>query len=218
MAHEYPLGLVTAALLAAAVLAAAAQGWLRRPRWWYFAGLVAGCWALQWQGSQVVWQSVPVLGFVQFPWRLMGPLALGWAVLLGLGCQAISERLRLAGSAQGAVAAVALAIVAASSWRLPAQTVTVSAEDWVQHMGTTTRHRAGGCHLTAEYVPVWVTADRSAMPWDPVESDRPLGMPCRPACGCRCSPRARVAAAQCGSALAGSAFPTLLLLPGQVVA
>jgi hypothetical protein len=175
VAHEYPLGLVTAALLAAAVLAAAAQGWLRRPRWWYFAGLVAGCWALQWQSSQVVWRSVPVLGFVQFPWRLMGPLALGWAVLLGLGCQAISERLRLAGSAQGAVAVVALAIVAAGSLAaLPAQTVTVSAEDWVQHMWD---HDAAigqvGATWTAEYVPVWVTVDRSAMPWDPVESDRP---------------------------------------------
>jgi len=175
VAHEYPLGLVTIGLglLAALALVVArprGAGGRARLVHWGVVGLI--CLALQWTATALVWEAVPLLGFLQFPWRLMGPFALAWAVLLGAGVDGLL-RWR---PGVGGLTCVALAVVlaVASLWHLPGSTVAASEQHWAQQMWD---HDAAigqvGATWTAEYVPVWVTVDRSAMPWDPVESDRP---------------------------------------------
>lgn len=177
VAHEYPLGLVSAVLL----LAGLAILLVRRPResgarrllavW---VAVLAACWGLQWTASAPVWETVPLLGFLQFPWRLMGPFALASSMILGEALDSIARRWpRRFVVATAAIATVAL-MAASALWALPRASVAVAAESWVQDMWD---HDAAigqvGATWTAEYVPVWVTVDRSAMPWDAVDSDRP---------------------------------------------
>ncbi|NPV07119.1 MAG: hypothetical protein HPY83_04025 [Anaerolineae bacterium] len=176
VAHGYPLGLVAVVLLGVALtVLVASRRWRGHPRLWFFVGVAGLCWGLQWQGSAPVWDAIPALGFVQFPWRLLGPFGLCWAVLLGLGWQAASERVRLGGLALALGAAALTGLLAVTSLgALPRRSVETTSIRWVQHMWD---HDAAigqvGATWTAEYVPVWVTVDRSAMPWDPVETDRP---------------------------------------------
>jgi hypothetical protein len=40
--------------------------------------------------SVAIWTSVPLLNFVQFPWRFLGPTAIGLGMLAGLGAQQLS--------------------------------------------------------------------------------------------------------------------------------
>ncbi len=44
--------------------------------------------------SQVIWTAVPLLNFVQFPWRFLGPVAIGLGMLAGLGAQQLIGLLR----------------------------------------------------------------------------------------------------------------------------
>ncbi len=95
VAHEYPVALVPAALL----LVGLAVLLVRRPRegsarrflalW---VTVAAVCWGLQLTASAAVWETAPLLGFLQFPWRLMGPFALASSIIQGAGLDAVSRR------------------------------------------------------------------------------------------------------------------------------
>ncbi len=178
VAHEYPLGLAPAALLMISV----AVLWVRRPpgdrarrvlALWL--AVAAVCWGLQLDASAPVWEAAPLLGFLQFPWRLMGPLALAAAMLQGAALEvALRRRQGNRVLTVGVVAAIMAVMAAVALGAVPRTGVAVSERTWVQDMWD---HDAAigqvGATWTAEYVPVWVTVDRSAMPWDAVESDRP---------------------------------------------
>jgi len=41
--------------------------------------------------SQVIWTTVPLLDFIQFPWRFLGPAAIGLGMLAGLGALQLSD-------------------------------------------------------------------------------------------------------------------------------
>ncbi len=74
-------------LLMAAVLAASSRlqlsDWTRR-LYWSFLGCALLAVLLQMAVSRPLWEVIPFLPFFQFPWRLMGPLALLIASLAGL--------------------------------------------------------------------------------------------------------------------------------------
>jgi hypothetical protein len=48
--------------------------------------------ALQWRVSAPIWEAIPALHFMQFPWRFMGPLALVTAVAGGIAAAPILAR------------------------------------------------------------------------------------------------------------------------------
>jgi len=176
VAHEYPLSLVATLVagLAVAVVLLARRMWHRRLR--SFLIWLVVLLFLQLDVSAPVWAMVPGLGFVQFPWRLLGPFALAWAWLLGVGLDRASALCLRSRGLVGVTALGAVLTVAATSlWNLPRETISVPEErDWVQHMWQHDFEIGQvGATWTAEYVPVWVTVDRSAMPLDPVESDKP---------------------------------------------
>ncbi|MHB0875581.1 MAG: 6-pyruvoyl-tetrahydropterin synthase-related protein [Anaerolineae bacterium] len=179
VAHEYPIGLVAMLALAAAVaLLLVTDRRHRRAEGsvWPAVALAAIGWLLQWSASAPLWRHLPLLGFLQFPWRLMGLFWLGWSLLLGMGLESAAEkwpRIRRY-SAAVAVATVACLAVAGMA-RLPTATVAAAnGREWQVEMW---RHDVAigqvGATWTAEYVPIWVSVDRSAVPGDPVATDRP---------------------------------------------
>ena len=180
-AHDYPLGvaaLVLAGLSLVAMLASRWRAGWRENRLWFYLLLLGVSVFLQWRASAWLWQAFPLMGYLQFPWRLLGFGALGWAMLLGGGVEAAA---RLAGAHRGAhkglycgVGAVLLTALTSLAALPRAQVSPGGQDDWVEAMW---RHDQDigqvGATWTAEYVPVWVTVDRSAMHLAPVESDRP---------------------------------------------
>ena len=186
VAYQYPLGLA-AMMLLGLVLVACLIGWRRlaqRARLGFFFALLLAALAMQMRFSAPVWRLVPPAGFLQFPWRLMGLAGLAWAWLLGLGAELACgpSRLRAASWREAWLSVALLILVGFSSlWRLPVRPVAVPSDAaWVEHMWQNDFDiRQIGATWTAEYVPVAVSVDRSALPLDPVESDRPpsLAMP-----------------------------------------
>lgn len=180
VAHQYPVGLaaLVGMALAVALVAVAWRAVTSKGHWWFAVGLAGLAWMLQCSAAAPVWRYLPLLGFLQFPWRLMGPFWLGWALILGTGLDAGISLKPASGRLSGVLAsagAVGLAVVGMVA--LPRATVAVDdGADWTTEMW---RHDAAigqvGATWTAEYVPVWVTVDRSAMPRDPVATDRPPG-------------------------------------------
>lgn len=51
---------------------------------WFFALMVGGLIFLVTPGSAFVWELIRPLAFLQFPWRFLGPIAFGLAVLAGM--------------------------------------------------------------------------------------------------------------------------------------
>lgn len=65
--------------------------------------------------SEPIWQEVPLLQFVQFPWRLLGPAAICLAMLLAAATDTVASiRLRLA--LPGAGAAIVLLVLTSLFW------------------------------------------------------------------------------------------------------
>ncbi len=147
-----------------------AVGWLgswvigreNKRRWWITnfmggAALVLGFLTLN--VSAKVWEALPPMRYVQFPWRLLGVAALPLAWLVGAGVAAIAERWR-GWAASGALALVligALPTLYPPLWT-PLQ-ADFSPRDMIQleldgvALGTTANR---------EYTPVWVIAPPEA--------------------------------------------------------
>lgn len=101
--------------------------------------------------SASLWEKLPLLSFVQFPWRFLGPVSLGLAVLGGVGLE------RLPGSATWrlplALAAVSLF---ALTWLFPpyARPQPPLTPPNLIHI----EHETGGLGTTTagDYLPIWV--------------------------------------------------------------
>jgi hypothetical protein len=81
-------GPLAIALAAAGILSIAVQRW-RRNLVLPLLALALGCWFLTFQVSEPLWRHVPGLTLLQFPWRLMGPLAVAVALAAGGGTAAL---------------------------------------------------------------------------------------------------------------------------------
>jgi len=179
VAHDYPLGMPHVVLLALALLAIASHvrsGALTRWRPWFFLVLLGVAEFLQLQAAAAIWRSLPLLGYLQFPWRLLGMGALGWAWLLGYGLAVVARRAPGGSRAAAPVAVAAVALLALTTLaHLPGKTVAAADRiGWETRMWQHDREIGQvGATWTAEYVPVWVTVDRSAMPGPPGVTDRP---------------------------------------------
>ncbi len=125
-----------------------------------FMGLaaVAMCF-LTLPASAGVWEAIPVLRYVQFPWRLLGVAALPVAWLVGISVAAVGERWR----AWAASSALALLLVGALPTLYPPPWTPLQANwtprDMIQleldgvALGTTANR---------EYTPIWATAPPEA--------------------------------------------------------
>ncbi len=68
--------------------------------------VVGACWLLNLEPSTVIWSDVEPLRIIQFPWRLLGPLSLGVALLAAMAVSLVG----------GAMAVGAAVVVGGLSW------------------------------------------------------------------------------------------------------
>ncbi len=160
---EKALGLVPVLL---ALLPLAAWRRLSRARRWQIGALwvaVVGTALLTLSISQPIWDTISLLGFVQFPWRYLGPATFCVALLIGLGVGALlepgeGETASWRAGATAGLPAVLLAglIMANLGWfypdhcEAPSQLTVAGMIRWerlTDTLGTTAK---------GEYLPVWV--------------------------------------------------------------
>lgn len=85
-------------LLALLGIAGIVTGYARnRAHALFYAAAASGLLFLMTSPSRVVWELVPMMPYLQFPWRLLGPAAALLAILAGIGVDALA---RCAGIAQ----------------------------------------------------------------------------------------------------------------------
>lgn len=124
-----------------------------------------------------LWETIPPLAYVQFPWKLLGPLAFAVAVLAGglpwLARQVVGGRSVLPVTA-GGVLLVLLTVLPNTfppPWKPDFGGATV-----LDHLLFERQGRAVGTTSAAEYLPVWVRAKPGPSAWltDAYEEGRPL--------------------------------------------
>jgi hypothetical protein len=158
VAADHPLGLLSGLLLLIA-LPVALYAWLQHDRLWrplaFFAGLTVAALFMTTDLSGGIWRTLHnPLSFLQYPWRFMTLAALGLAM-----CAAIVFQRR-----PGlALAALPVVVLHGLLGLQPVATAAPSADShamWANDFMT----RQIGATWTAEYVPWWVRADRTAIP------------------------------------------------------
>jgi hypothetical protein len=162
---EHPIGVVQTILFLASVIALVV---LRRDHKQFWPGvffatvtLIAAFMTLS--DSLPIWQYLPALAFLQYPWRFNALVALGSAFVASaiVSCQpsAVSRQPLL-------VIMLSLAIITASLARLPVQSLTLRDTDittmrmWQEDYD----HQQIGATWTAEYLPRSVQEERWAIP------------------------------------------------------
>lgn len=152
-AASYALGWSHLVLVAVVLVIA-----LKRPQWvqrtwvWFFAAWTAVFCFMMIPASQWIWDRIRLLQFVQFPWRMLGPVSLCIAMLIApLG--PIFQRMARWRSALFAIA-LALLIVPNIAHNRPRVYSAERESEW-----TPTRIAVRGVDPTAaaEYVPRWMT-------------------------------------------------------------
>ncbi len=159
---EKALGLVPVLVALASLV-----GWRRTParRRWQVATLWAvaiGAGLLTLPVTRPIWDAVPLLEYVQFPWRALGPAAFCLALLAGAGWQGLSEALPVAvgrPAVRGGLVAAGLSAVlmlGSLGWLYPAHcgapsepsvATMIRWERLTDTLGTTAK---------GEYLPMWV--------------------------------------------------------------
>lgn len=121
--------------------------------------------------SQPVWERLPLLAFVQFPHRLLGPAALAVALLAGLAVAALPPRAGLLLTAAG----VTLIFLASAPLLYPRYRTDQPARPTPLDMFAY-EHRTGAIGTTSfgEYLPIWVTQNP---PDSPLEEQYQRGGP-----------------------------------------
>ncbi|GAB4472533.1 MAG: hypothetical protein Kow00124_10670 [Anaerolineae bacterium] len=126
--------------------------------WLAFAGpLLAALLFMVTDGSRLIWDVMPLLEFLQFPWRLIGPASILLAVLAGIGAALAADRIR-SEALQGVwLGGLVLLIIAFSlPWLYgvylpqPQASTIVDAQNFERETG-----HIGGLTF-GEYLPVWV--------------------------------------------------------------
>ena len=104
--------------------------------------------------SEPIWAVLPLIEFLQFPWRLLGPVALMLAVLAGIGTQIVQDWLQrdwVAPAAIGLMLLLAMPLSQVTPWPDdfgPTDTHAVAIKEWQGlWLGTTS---------TSDFVPVTV--------------------------------------------------------------
>lgn len=108
--------------------------------------------------SEPLWANVPLAAFVQFPWRLQGPLAAVLAVAAGGGVVLAFQRLRSPVARTLAMAAIAtIAIGYGLPWLYDAYLPGPQSESIVDVQNYERRTGHVGGTAEAEYIPHWTT-------------------------------------------------------------
>jgi hypothetical protein len=148
--------------LAQALVALAGLAALRHRRAWPIGSVAVlaalGYLALASPGAQPLWERLPTLQIVQFPWRALAGASFGLALLAGLPALVLRERVR-ALWAIAAVGAVALAGSLGASperWRIPPEDVTVENVQRYEYVTS-----AIGSTVRYEYLPL----EAKERPW-----------------------------------------------------
>ncbi len=101
--------------------------------------------------SQFIWELVPLLPFMQFPWRFLGPVAALMAIVAGAGVQNIFEQL----PKSGRMIAPVLAVIALM---IPGLTL-IQIAPWPEDFGPTSRVRVLEEELSGRWLGTTSTAD-----------------------------------------------------------
>jgi uncharacterized protein (TIGR03382 family) len=165
--------------IAAGVIAitgiAAIFAWLKRryfrELWWILISLALASVFLMLQPSLRLWNTLPELRFIQFPWRWLQPLAVAFAFFLALAIFSIRSR-RLSWTvtvmAFVAIGATATTIIRNAYW---------DDQDVSSIAAAISSHR--GYEGTDEYAPIGLT--RLDLPGNPDDTERPAGISPDPA-------------------------------------
>jgi hypothetical protein len=141
------------------LVALAASIWFRsamqRVQWFFAAALVGFC-ILMLPVSTGIWQTVPLLQFTQFPWRLLGPASVCLAVLIASLAAITYENWRV-----NTIAGLAVSLLLVQNWHhaAPQKYVDLKPEDW-----TSEALGRRGVETTAmrEFEPKWM---KRALPY-----------------------------------------------------
>ncbi|MBK9051863.1 MAG: hypothetical protein IPL78_13415 [Chloroflexi bacterium] len=157
----FNLGIPQWLLGGAGMLSVVARRGRGRLQEWFFVGGALGLIFLMSPHSTFLWQSIPVLPYLQFPWRLLGPAAAFLAILAGIGVHYGLSGLRFTRMHTYRPAIVALLIIAPILLALPL----TQPVPWPEDFGDTdparvlSIERSGswlGTTSTADFVPATV--------------------------------------------------------------
>jgi len=116
--------------------------------------------------SVPVWEAIPPLAYIQFPWKLLGPLAFALAVLVGglpwLAQELSGVRLALPVMAGGGLLVL---LAALPNTFPPAWDPDFGGTAVVDHLRFERQGRAVGTTSAAEYLPIWVRAKPGPSAW-----------------------------------------------------
>jgi hypothetical protein len=183
--------------LAYSILALAAIGLLtvqpRHTRYWmlFFSSALATCLVLQLSVTQRLWSIVPLAGFLQFPWRLLGIASLSTAVLVGsiprstailVNRVGLNEKIASFGRVGphlGSATLIAVLLILTSTLRLSpglSPLWTRLANNEIDFYSLNETGRSGD--LFAQFLPVWVKVDVADIPEGrPQEEGTPIVLP-----------------------------------------
>jgi len=124
-----------------------------------------------------VWEAIPPLAYVQFPWKLLGPLAFAVAIIVG----GLPWLVRGLGGARLALPVTAGSVLLVLLTALPNTFPPAWIPDFggatvLDHLRFERQGRAIGTTSAAEYLPLWVKTKPGPSAWltDAYEEGRPL--------------------------------------------
>jgi hypothetical protein len=139
--------------------------------WWILISLAVASVSLMLRPSLWLWNTVPELRFIQFPWRWLEPLAVVFAFFLAVAIFSVRSR-RLS----WAVAVVAFVAIGATATAIIRNTYWDD-EDVPSIAAAISSHR--GYEGTDEYTPIGLT--RLDLPGNPDDTERPADISPDPA-------------------------------------
>lgn len=167
---------VSAAVAGIAIVTAAAAPLARRKLrerreiWWMLSALAAASLVMMLPLSALLWRFLPELQFIQFPWRWAGVLAMAFAFFTGAAMDFSRKRAAwIAGLALVAVIASSAALMIRDAWW---------DADGAAYL-TQSIQSGRGYEGTDEYQPIG--SDRSELPGNSDDTERPAGVSANPA-------------------------------------